>query len=90
MRGRDIFAIFLIAIILILAAIFFYLGLQSRDAARVCTNEESPFCFTVTCRNKTSTCGEFAYRCIDSTTVRCDNAPLVNVAIQAGDGNICG
>ena len=89
MKGRDIFAIFLIVIILVLAAVFLYLGLQSRNTFNVCQKEESPYCFTITCRNKTKTCGNFAYRCVGNNQVRCDNAPLQNVDIDPADIGLC-
>ena len=89
MNGRDIFGIFLIVTLLGLAAVFFYLGLQSRELFNVCDTEQSQYCFTITCRQKTATCGDFAYRCTGNNKVRCDNAPLVDVDIKSDDVGIC-
>lgn len=90
MKGRDIFAIFLIVFILVLAAIFLYMGLQSRQITAVCANEESPYCFTITCATSTKTCRDYAYRCLGNNQVRCDNAPLQTVEIDPSEiGIIC-
>lgn len=85
MESKNILAIFGIILLFGTAIILFYLGWVQRSQLIVCQNEESIFCFTVTCQDKTETCGNYGYRCTGNGKVRCSNAPLVEVDIKPED-----
>ena len=69
----TIFYYIVILFLILLLFMILYLTYNSYIEFRNCVDNESTFCLSFTCDDKTSTCGKMSYRCIDDKQLVCSN-----------------
>ena len=81
----TIFYYIVIVFLILLLLLILYLTYNSYIEFRNCVDNESTFCLSFTCDNKTSTCGILSYRCIDEKHLICSNNLQVISNIKEDD-----
>lgn len=88
-KGRLV-SIILIFILIIIGVIFLMVGFNNKAAFQKCSQDESPFCYQITCAGvQTDTCGVYAFRCSADGYMRCSNDPYTDVPIKPNDAHYC-
>ena len=95
-KNNMIISIALIAVLLVIAAVLFFMGLSNKGKFESCENNENANCFALTCPSSggspnetfTATCREYAYRCVDANHVMCSYASGVVMPINPADNGI--
>jgi len=87
-NAKLVFTWVMVALVYIAALVLLILGIGNYNNYVICDTEESPNCFTFSCRNRTETCDYYAYRCEGKGEARCSYNPHKVVNVNSLDG-IC-
>ncbi len=86
--AKMVITIVMTVIVYITATILLLVGVSNANDYDDCSQLESPNCYMFTCRNRTDTCDEYAFRCDSKGKARCSFNPSIVVDTKSTDG-IC-